>query len=121
MSAVERRSRLVVGVRALVRGDENAFRDRHPEPADVGLVVEGAANSLRVDRVGKGRSYARAGIPAYWVVNVPEKVVGVYTRPTGTGAAAAYAHRQDFAPGSAVPVVRDGTTVGTVSVADIFG
>jgi Uma2 family endonuclease len=106
---------------ALVRGDENTFRDRHPEPADIGLVVEVSASSLRVDRVGKGRIYARAGIPVYWVVNVPEKLVEVYTQPTGTGDDAAYAHRQDYAPGSAVPVTLDGAQVGTVSVSDIFG
>lgn len=57
----------------------------------------------------------------YWVVNVPEKLVEVYTQPTGTGDAVAYAHRQDYAPGSAVPVTLDGTAVGTVSVADVFG
>jgi Uma2 family endonuclease len=106
---------------ALVRGDENTFRDRHPTPTDIGLLVEVAASSLRVDRVGKGRIYARAGVPVYWVVNVPEKLVEVYTQPIGTGDDAAYAHRQDFAPGAAVPVTLDGAQVGTVSVSDIFG
>jgi hypothetical protein len=54
-------------------------------------------------------------------VNVPEKLVEVYTQPTGTGDDAAYTHRQDYAPGSAVPVILDGTPLGTVSVSDIFG
>lgn len=106
---------------ALVRGDENTFRDRHPGPTDIGLLVEVAASSLRVDRVGKGRIYARAGVPVYWVVNVPEKVVEVYTQPHGTGDTAAYATRTDYAPGSAVPVTLDGAQVGTVSASDIFG
>jgi Uma2 family endonuclease len=106
---------------ALVRGDETTFRTRHPGPTDIGLVAEVSDSSLRVDRDDKGSIYAANGIPVYWVVNVPEKLVEVYTQPTGTGDDAAYTHRQDHAPGSAVPVTLDGTPVGTVSVSDIFG
>jgi Uma2 family endonuclease len=105
----------------IVRGPRTRYRDRHPEPTEIGLLIEFSDSSLRVDRVGKGRIYARAGIPVYWVVNVPEKLVEVYTQPTGTGDDAAYTHRQDHAPGSAVPVILDGTPLGTVSVSDIFG
>ena len=68
-----------------MRGPRTRYRDRHPEPTEIGLLIEFSDSSLRVDRVGKGRIYARAGIPVYWVVNVPEKLVEVYTQPTGTG------------------------------------
>jgi Uma2 family endonuclease len=106
---------------ALVRGDETTFRKRHPNPADIGLVAEVSDSSLAIDRHDKGSIYAANGIPVYWVVNVPEKLVEVYTQPSGTGDAATYAHRQDYVPGSAVPVTLDGVQVGTVSVNDIFG
>jgi Uma2 family endonuclease len=106
---------------ALVCGDENTFDDHHPGPSEIGLLVEISDSPLAIDRDDKGSIYAANGIPVYWVVNVPEKVVEVYTQPTGTGNDAAYAQRQDYATGSAVPVVLDGAQVGTVSVADIFG
>lgn len=105
---------------AIVRGPRTRYRDSHPGPADVGLVVEFSASSLRVDRVGKARIYARAGLPVYWIVNVTDKVIEVYTQPTGTGENAAYAKRDDFPVGTAVPVVLDGNTVGTITVAAVF-
>lgn len=104
-----------------VKGDESAYRDRHPGPADIGLVVEVSSSSLRVDRTGKGRIYAHNGIPVYWVVNVVDKVIEVYTQPTDTSPAAAYATRNDYPVGTAAPVVLDGNTVGTITVAEVFG
>ena len=106
---------------ALVRGDESTYRDRHPGPDDIGLVVEVSVSSLRVDRVGKARIYARAGIPVYWIVNVADKVIEVYTQPSGPGETPAYAQRDDYPVGTAVPVVLDGTTVGTITVAEVVG
>jgi Uma2 family endonuclease len=55
---------------AIVRGDANAYLTRHPIAADVGLVVEVSDSTLPGDRDDKGRIYARAGIPCYWIVNV---------------------------------------------------
>jgi Uma2 family endonuclease len=106
---------------ALVRGDENTYRDHHPGPGDIGLLVEISDSSRLIDRHDKGRIYARAGIPVYWVVNVVDKVVEVYTQPSGPTADPAYAHRQDYPVGAAVPVVLDGNPVGTVAVADVMG
>lgn len=106
---------------AVVPGPRARYRAAHLTPTECRLVIEVSASSLAIDRNDKTRIYARASIPVYWVVNVPEKLVEVYTQPTGTGDAAAYAHRQDYAPGSAVPVVLDGAQVGTVSASDIFG
>lgn len=106
---------------ALVRGDETTFRDHHPGPAEIGLLVEVADSSLADDRQDKGRIYARAGVPVYWVVNVVDKLIEVYTRPGGPADAPAYGQRDDYPPGTAVPVVLDGVTVGMVAVADVVG
>lgn len=105
---------------AIVRGPRTRYRDSHPGPADVGLVVEFSASSLRVDRVGKARIYARAGLPVYWIVNVTDKVIEVYTQPTGSGESAAYTKRNDFPVGTAVPVALDGNAVGAITVAAVF-
>lgn len=105
----------------VARGDETLFRHRHPGPDDTALVVEVSASSLHYDRGDKARVYARAGIPVYWVVNVIDKQIEVFTQPSGPGDAPAYAQRNVFAVGSSVPVVLDGNTVGTIAVADVMG
>ncbi|QJW95283.1 Uma2 family endonuclease [Frigoriglobus tundricola] len=106
---------------AIVRGDENTYRTRNPGPADIGLLIEVSDSSLYIDRYDKGRIYAQNGIPVYWVVNVVDKVIEVYTQPGGAGDAAAYAQRDDYPVGTAVPVVLDGATVGTITVAEVMG
>ncbi len=105
----------------LARGDETTFRTRHPGPAEIGLVVEVSDSSLAVDRHDKGSIYAANGIPVYWVVNVTDKVIEVYTQPAGTGDTAAYATRNDYPVGTAVPIVLDGNAVGTITVAEVMG
>ncbi len=104
----------------LVRGDEWAFDARHPEPADIALVVEVSDSSLAFDRGDKLRVYARASVPEYWVVNVVDRQVEVYTDPTGPAAQPDYRTRTDYTAGMTVPVVLDGTAVGAVAVTDVI-
>ena len=85
------------------------------------LVIEVSASSLSRDRGDKARIYARAGIPVYWVVNVVDKQIEVFTQPSGPAEAPAYASRDVYAGGTTVPVVLDGTAVGTVAVSDVMG
>jgi Uma2 family endonuclease len=106
---------------AIVRGDESTYGNRHPGPADLGLVVEVSDSSLRIDRHDKGIIYAQNGIPVYWVANVIDKVIEVYTQPSGTGDAAVYTQRADYPVGTAVPVVLDGNTIGSITVAEVMG
>ena len=51
-------------------------------PAGAILVVEVSDTTLRHDRK-KGRTYARAGIQDYWIVNVARDVLEVYRGPAG--------------------------------------
>lgn len=51
----------------------------HPEKTL--LVVEVSDSSLRRDRGLKARLYALAGVPEYWIVNLVDQVVEVYTEP----------------------------------------
>ncbi len=50
-------------------------------PTTAVLVVEVAETSLRFDRGRKATLYAEAGIPAYWVVDLANRCVHVYTAP----------------------------------------
>jgi Uma2 family endonuclease len=104
----------------LAKGDEATFDVRHPLPADIGLVVEVADSSRYTDRREKGRIYARAGLPVYWIVNLVDRVVEVYTDPDTAADPPAYRTRTDYAPGAAVPVVLDGATVAVLPVAEII-
>ena len=58
---------------------EEAYLSRDRD--DALLVVEVSETSLRFDRTRKAPLYAQSGIPEYWVVNLIEKVVEVYTDP----------------------------------------
>lgn len=65
----------------VARGSHDDYAARHPGPADVVVVIEIADTTLARDRGIKLRSYARAGIPTYWIVNVVDRQVEVHTRP----------------------------------------
>ena len=90
-------------------------------PADIGLLVEFADSSLRIDRTDKARVYARAGVAVYWIVNIVDRQIEVYTKPTGAGEQAHYATRTDYPDTAAVPLVLDGVTVGSIAVAEVVG
>jgi len=57
------------------------FRDRHPLPKEVLLLIEVADSSLDYDCGTKAELYAAAGIQDYWVVSLPERLVHVYRQP----------------------------------------
>lgn len=66
---------------AVVRGAEEDYLQTHPVGENLGLVVEVADNSLSRDRY-KGKIYAQAGVPHYWIVNLIEHTVEIYSNPT---------------------------------------
>jgi len=55
---------------ALLRRRDDRYRQNHPGPADVLLVVEVADTSLRFDRDTKVSLYAVHGIPEMWLVDL---------------------------------------------------
>jgi hypothetical protein len=55
--------------------------DRHPDGDEVLLVVEVSDSSLRLDRGTKLKIYAQAKIPTYWIINLIDRCVEVYTSP----------------------------------------
>jgi Uma2 family endonuclease len=100
---------------AIIRGSDDDYKYRNPDPVDVAMLVEIAYSSLIEDRK-QGTKYASAGIPIYWIINLVDRQVEVYTDPGPTG----YQTRVDFHPGQAVPVVIDGQQCGQIAVDDIL-
>jgi Uma2 family endonuclease len=105
---------------AIARGDRRTYFTRHPDPADFGLVVEVSDSSLDRDQLDKTRIYAREKIPVYWVVNLVDRRVEVYTDPNGPGDNPRYHTLNVYAAGTDVPVVLGGATVGTIAVNDLL-
>ena len=99
----------------VVRGTIRDYRHGHPGPADVALVVEIAASSLREERA-MASIYASPRIPIYWILNLVDRRVEVYSDPGPDG----YAMTELYGPGSQVPVVIDGAVVGRIAVDDLL-
>ena len=105
---------------AVVRGPRRLYANRHPGPADTALAAEVAESSLSHDRNFKGPLYARANIPVYWIINIVDVRVEVYTDPTGPDPNPRYRQRQDYGPGEEVPLVLDGVEVGRIPVRELL-
>jgi Uma2 family endonuclease len=56
------------------------YRQSHPSQAL--LVVEVSDTSLDKDRGVKTALYATAGVPEFWLVNLPDRVVEVHRQPS---------------------------------------
>lgn len=52
-----------------------------PRSPDIYLVIEVADSSLDKDRKEKLPIYAHASLPEYWIINLPERHIEVYTQP----------------------------------------
>ena len=105
---------------AFVRGSSADYETSHPGPGDVGLILEVANSSLLRDQRDKTRIYARNNIPCYWIVNLVDRRLEVYTQPTGPTVVPAYQAFQTYQPGDAVPLVLGGVAVGTIAATDLL-
>ena len=57
------------------------YAHEHPNASQIRLVIEVAAASLAYDRGRKQKAYAESGIPAYWIVNLGERRIEVFSDP----------------------------------------
>jgi Uma2 family endonuclease len=57
------------------------YRNHHPTPQDVLLVIEVANTTLQTDRRDKLELYASAGIPEYWIVNLLKPQLEIHKNP----------------------------------------
>lgn len=105
---------------AVVRGNTRSYVARHPGPADTGMIAEVADSTLDSDRADKGPIYAAASIPCYWIINLVDRQIEVYTVPSGATLTPAYAQRQDYRAGDLVPLVLDGVEVARIAVGDLL-
>ena len=105
---------------AVIRGLREDYVEAHPGPNDVGLVVEVADSSLQRHLSWKKHIYASAGISVYWIVNLIDRQVEVFTNPSGPGPRADFATSQVFRPGDEVPLRLEGKEIGRIAVAELL-
>jgi hypothetical protein len=103
----------------VIRGAIRDYLSRKPRPEDVSLVVEVAESSLAEDRKALAR-YAWAKIPVAWVINLKDRVVEVFTRPSGPAEVPGYGETAFYRIGDEIPVVIDGREAGRVPARDVL-
>ena len=105
---------------AVIRGARRDYLKAPPAHPNVALVVEVADTSLRQDRGTKKRIYARAGLPTYWIINLIQRHIEVYTSPSGPAPGPNYGERHVYELADAVPVILDGVEVARLEVRDLL-
>ncbi len=64
----------------VIQGNARDFRDSHPKTAD--LIIEISDPTLSYDRNRKASLYAKFGIQDYWILNLKNRTLEVYRRPS---------------------------------------
>lgn len=101
---------------AVVRGQRDRYRTSHPSAGDVALVVEVSETTLTTDRL-KGKTYGASGIPEYWIVNLVDRFLELYTQPSA-GDERGYAACRVFRVDESVDLAAGGAAHGAFVLRD---
>jgi hypothetical protein len=99
-------------------GPNSRYADHHPNPKEIRLIVEAGDTSLANDRLFKGPLYARANVPCYWIINLVDHQLEVYTDPDPDHGA--YRSRQVLGEDQQVTLAWEGLAAITVTVRELF-
>jgi Uma2 family endonuclease len=110
---------------SVMYGPRARYRIHPPSAADVALLVEIADTSYPQNAGSFLRAYAEARIPHYWIVNITQRRVEVYSMPgEAEDGTSRYAVRHDHGLDATVPltVSRDTHVIqlGAIPVMDIL-
>jgi Uma2 family endonuclease len=104
----------------VVRGETRGYLDRHPGAGDVALVADVADTTLEHDRSFKKRLYAQAEIPAYWIVDLIDRRVEVFTDPSARTEGSDYGTYRVAGRDEHVALCIDGREVGRIAVRSLL-
>ena len=104
----------------MIRGRLKDYGKRNPTAAEIGIIGEVSDSSYAKDRGPKWRKYAAANIATYWIVNLPQQQIEVYSSPSGQGKSAAYRDANCYGPDDEVPLILDGSELGRIKVRDVL-
>jgi len=102
----------------VLRGGLEVYRGHRPEADDVALLIEVADTSLKIDTGTKLKAYARAAIPVYWVVNLKDGLIHVYSEPIPPEER--YASMLTIDLDGTIPFILDGQHVAMIPAASIL-
>lgn len=85
---------------AVVRLPETIYRTRHPYPQDIYWLIEISNRTLKTDLNQKKITYARNGIPEYWVIDLANKKLIVHTQVQNNN----YAQVNEYTTGTISPL-----------------
>lgn len=81
---------------AIVRLPETIYRQHHPYPQDIYWLIEVSSRTLIKDLNQKITTYARNGIPEYWVIDLVNKKLITHTQVRGNS----YAQISEYKTGT---------------------
>lgn len=102
----------------ILRGASDDYHDRRPVAGDIGLIIELADSSLKIDTGAKLVAYARAGIATYWVLNLKGNVIHVYADPIPSEGR--YASSTTVGRDGSVPFLLDGSLIALIAASDLL-
>ena len=76
------------------------YRTAHPSPGQIRLLIEVADTSVDIDEGVKLALYARNGIAEYWVADVNERALLIFTQPSDLG----YGHTRHLRGDDCLPL-----------------
>lgn len=88
--------------------------ERYPGPEDVGLLIEVSVTSLHDDLTTALEQYARARVPAYWVVDVPGRRILAHDEPRVVDGRGEYGRVEVYRAGQNLPLLLDGHEVARI-------
>ena len=97
---------------AIVAGTWSDYADRHPNAADIFLLIEVSRSTLRFDRTIKAQLYAAENIPEYWIINLNNRQPEIYRQPEN----GEYRDRQILTSGTIAPLAFPDCTIDTRSL-----
>ena len=91
---------------AIVRNRDDNYLANHPTPEDILLLMEISDSSLQYDREVKLNLYAQYNIVHYWIFNLLENKLEVYSHPYQNPKSKNFDYRQKqiFLPDESVPL-----------------
>ena len=85
---------------AIVKFDNNNYSQCHPYASDIYWLIEISNRTLTKDLEEKSVTYARNGVSEYWVIDLVNNKLWLFTNPQNNG----YQNRQEIVNGIINPV-----------------
>lgn len=104
----------------VIQGQRRDFLENHPSAEDVALLIEVSDTTLYQDQTWKKRIYAQASIAIYWIVNLSERQIEVYSQPSGPSDNPTYHQLITYHEAEQIPVILNGQEIAQLTVRDLL-